>query len=612
MRHKVTARRAVTALAVAAAVVAATGLTRAPAGQAALSVSELPGECPPVMPVSEVSRGMTGTALSVVQGREPSSFDVEVVGVLENGIAPGLDLIVVNLSGPVIDATGGLWAGASGSPVYLPDPVTGEQELVGALAYGLSFSASTLAGVTPAERMIGLLDPKAPAEAAAPARIRVPATLARRMAAEADVSVTEAASFERLLTPLSVSGLNARGMQQVRNAIARQNLPFLPYMGSSASVAATEEVADLAAGDSFAAAESLGDVTFAGVGTTTLVCFGQAVAFGHPFAWTGETTLAARAADAITIVSDPLFGSYKLANIAENAGTVTEDRLAGIAADLGAGPAATPITTDVTDLDTDRTRHGETHVVMPEATPFLAFIHTFQNIDVTIDRIGPGNSEIAFAINGTRDGGRTWRFTRTNHYASPFDISFGSVDELLFAAEVLQGFEGEDITITGIDVSRLDVEQAFESYRLTKVVVWNGRRFVQRDVVRARPGQRVFLRAVLAPSHRRGTATVDFALRVPTSAKRDGFIEVRGGNSGDFGFEFVEEACFFEDGSECGAEAGAQSFDGLLTSLRREPRNDVLTARLRLGSSGATRAVGRTQMDAVVSGARFIGFRLIR
>jgi hypothetical protein len=613
MRHRVKPHRLVAGVVLAVCVAAAGGLTRVPAGEAAVAASAQPGECPPVMPVAEVTRGMTGTALSVVQGTEPASFNAEVLGVLPDGIAPGRDLIVVNLSGAVIDQTGGLWFGASGSPVYVFDPVDQREELVGAIAYGLSFGESTLAGLTPAEDMVGLLDPTTPValEQAAAERIRVPDGLARRMAASADVSVAEAASFERLRVPLSVSGLTPRGLQQVRAAIARQDLPFVPYMGSAAAPSATSAVAALSAGDSFVAAESLGDVTFAGVGTTTFVCYGQAVAFGHPFAWTGETTLAARAADTVTIVRDP-FGSYKLATIGDNAGIVTEDRLAGIAADLGEGPATTPITTDVTDLDTGRTRHGETHVVMPEATPFLAFVHTFTNIDVTIDRIGPGNSEIAFAITGTRDGGRTWRFARTNHYASPFDISFGSIDELSFAAEILQGFQGEDIEITGIDVSRLDVEKSFESYRLTKVVVWNGRRFVQRDVVRARPGQRVFLRAVLAPSHRRGTATVDFALRVPEGARRDGFIEVRGGNAGGFDLGFVEEVCFFEDGSECGAEAGPQSFDKLLTSLRSEPRNDVLTARLRLGPSGATRAVGRTQMDAVVSGARFIGFRLIR
>jgi hypothetical protein len=609
MRHRVKPRKALAALALAVCVAAAGGLTRPPAGQAAVAASELPAECPPVMGVDEVTRGMAGTALSVVEGTEPTTFDAEVLGVLPDGIAPGRDLIVVNLSGPVIDQAGGLWFGASGSPVYLPDAVTGEQELVGAIAYGLAGGGSTLAGLTPAEDMVGLLDPAAPAaaEAGAAERVRVPATLARRMAASADVSVAEVASLERLRIPLSVSGLTPRGLKQVRAAIARQDLPFVPYMGSAASASTTSAVVELAAGDSFAAAESLGDVTFAGVGTTTLVCYGQAVAFGHPFAWTGQTTLAARAADTVTIVRDPIFGSYKLANIGDNAGIVTEDRLAGIAADLGEGPGTSPITSTVTDLDTGRTRDGATHVVLPEGTPFLAFIHLFLNIDVTIDRIGPGSSQIAYTIRGTRDGGRTWQLARTNRYADPFDISFGSVDEVWLDAETLQGFTGEDIRITSIDVSRLDVEERFAQYRLGRVLVWNGSTYVERNVVRARAGRLIRLRAFLTPAHRSGSVAVDLALRVPTSARRDGFIEVGGGSfGGEFGIP-----CFFED-PECSEQAEPQSFDQLLSSLRSRPRNDVLRAELRLGPSSTVRAKHHVRMDAVVSGTRFLGFDLIR
>jgi hypothetical protein len=199
---------------------------------------------------------------------------------------------------------------------------------------------------------------------------------------------------------------------------------------------------------------SLGDVTVAGIGTTTFVCQGQAVAFGHPFNWTGQTTMAARAADTITIVKDPIFGSYKLANVAEGVGTVTQDRLAGIVATLGADAPASPVTSTVTDLDSGRTRQGASYAVFPDFLPFLAFEHLFQNIDVTIDRVGQGSSAVDYTISGTRDGGRTWELTRSTRYASRFDISFDSILELSFTAEVLQAFDGEDITVTSIDVPK--------------------------------------------------------------------------------------------------------------------------------------------------------------
>ena len=596
MRSTLTLRRAAAALALAGLAVLV-GLGAAPGGRAATAGEALPGECPPVMAAAEVVTGMIGTGLSVTQGRDPEAFDVEVLGVLRDAIAPGRDMIVVNLSDPVIDEAGGLWFGASGSPVYIADPETAEQELVGAVAFGLAGGGSTLAGLTPAEDMVDLIDSRTGGSRLdVERRARVPRTLALRAAASAGISVAQISGFERLKTPLSISGLNARGLRRTRQAINRQNLPFLPFVGSSVSAESSEAPAELGAGDSFAAAMSLGDVTAAGIGTTTFVCSGQAVAFGHPFNFSGETTLAVRAADTITIVKDPIFGSYKLANVAENAGTVVDDRLAGIVAALGDGPSTTPVTSVVRDLDRGRSRSGESRGILPEFTPFLAFLHLLQNVDVTIDRIGPGSAEISYRVSGTRDGGTTWQLRRGNRFASRFDISFDSVFEPTLNAELLHGFEGEEIEITGIEVSRLDVVKRYEAYRLGNVLVWNGRRFVAMDVVRARRGQRILLRAVLRATHRAGTTKVDLALRVPRTARSDGFIEIGGGGSGGDGgfgdiFFFAEEGCVY--GEDCAVGAGEPTFDQLLRTLRRQPRNDALVGSLRLGNRARVRAQDR-------------------
>jgi hypothetical protein len=607
MSPKLRTRKVVVVLALAAAIAGVGALQSAPEGKAAVAAAAQPSECDlSLMDLDEVSRGMTGTALSVTQGTVPETFNVEVLGVLQNGIAPGRHMIIVNVTGGVWDQAG-TWAGASGSPVYLPDPDTGEPELAGAVAFGLAAGASTLAGLTPAVDMVELLDPGARAEPLADRRIAVPRALATRMAAEADVSLAQVeAGLTRLKTPLAVSGLNARGFARLRQAIDRQNLLFIPYAGSSASAEVSQVTVDLAAGDSFAAALSLGDVTAAGVGTTTFVCFGQAVAFGHPFNFSGETTMAARAADAITIVQDPIFGSFKLANVTDNAGTVTQDRLAGIMADLGPGPDTIPVTSTVTDLDRDRSRSGASAGVLPDFVPFLTFLHLFQNIDTTIDRIGPGNSEVAYTITGTRAGGLPWSLTRSSHYVSEFDISFGSIDDILFGVDLLNSFEGEEVDITSVNVARIDIEKAIEVYRLQRVLVWNGSTFVRRNIVRARPGRLIRLRAELTARHRPGVQLVDLNLRVPATARRSGSIQVLGG--GDvFGPEIP---CFFDE--ECGEEATQPTFNQLLTALRSQPRGDALVARLQLGSSSAVRAQASKRQDAVVRGSRFLEFELIR
>jgi hypothetical protein len=105
---------------------------------------EAPIDCPDVMPVSEITDGMLGTGWTVSEGRDPEPFDAEVLGVLPDAIAPGRDMIVVDTSSPAITEAGGIWFGMSGSPVYH------DGRLMGALAFGLSFGPSSVAGLTPA------------------------------------------------------------------------------------------------------------------------------------------------------------------------------------------------------------------------------------------------------------------------------------------------------------------------------------------------------------------------------------------------------------------------------------------------------------------------------
>ena len=147
-------------------------------------------------------------------------------------------------------------------------------------------------------------------------------------------------------------------------------------------------VDDLVPGGNFAAALSYGDLTSAGVGTTTYVCDGQALAFGHPMLFSGRTSLGAGSADAIAIVPDAL-GPYKLANVTSPVGTLDQDRLAGIRA-VDGEPPSIPITTAITSLDSDNSHVGETDVVFKEAYPDFAFSHIFSSIDSVFDKIGVG------------------------------------------------------------------------------------------------------------------------------------------------------------------------------------------------------------------------------
>ena len=71
------------------------------------------------LPVSEVHEGMHGYAKTVVHGTDIETFDVDVLGIMKKKGATGGDLVLVKVSGPLIDKTEGIAQGMSGSPVYI-------------------------------------------------------------------------------------------------------------------------------------------------------------------------------------------------------------------------------------------------------------------------------------------------------------------------------------------------------------------------------------------------------------------------------------------------------------------------------------------------------------
>jgi hypothetical protein len=82
--------------------------------------AEPAGDCAARVPV-RVVKGDAVTGLTVTgvdSGTRPESFTGEVLGILDDGIAPDLDMVIMRLSSPEIDRVGGIWSGMSGSPVY--------------------------------------------------------------------------------------------------------------------------------------------------------------------------------------------------------------------------------------------------------------------------------------------------------------------------------------------------------------------------------------------------------------------------------------------------------------------------------------------------------------
>ena len=590
-----------TFLALAAAAVAAATL----AGPAGATI-----ECAPIMPTAQVAKGMLGTGWTVERGRDPQPFSVQVLGVLPNEIGPGRDMIVVEASGPMIDRANGIWYGMSGSPIYV------NGQLIGALSYGFS-ATSRVAGLTPAQDMAKILSyPTRPPDAdgnvtpPSPPTITLPASMRREIANATGTAAADVPErMVQLKVPLSVSGLNGRAMREVRKFVSRTKLPLIPHSGASASAAPTVSATPLRPGDNFAAVNSYGDVTIAGVGTTSYTCNGRALAFGHPFFFSGATLTGANHADALAIVTDPVWGPFKLAGIQETVGEVDQDRTAGLRATLGTAPETTPIRSSVAVPDLNAQRNGETDVVLPDLTPFVAYLHLLSNIDSTFDAIGEGSSKLSWTITGTRAGGGPWRLSRSNLYASPFDIAFESSEEVASELDILAGNPFEEVRVTGVDVNAT-VEEKVKLYRIAKVLVATGKKGTlrEREMVRVRPGTLVRIRVVLKPYEKGSDRTFNMSFRVRGFPM--GMIEITGGSPGGYpcfeGDLMPGDMPEDEEGGDCDSSVPVKSFDALLTFLEKAPKNNVLVTRFRAGERMRLKRERKIPLDAVVRGWRSV------
>jgi hypothetical protein len=74
-----------------------------------------PDPCPAAFPVADLVAGMSANGLTVEKGNTADPFTATVLGVVDDGIAPGLDMIIVETDSPAIQRAGGVWAGMSGS-----------------------------------------------------------------------------------------------------------------------------------------------------------------------------------------------------------------------------------------------------------------------------------------------------------------------------------------------------------------------------------------------------------------------------------------------------------------------------------------------------------------
>jgi hypothetical protein len=501
----------------------------------------------------------------------------------------------------------------SGSPVYV------DGRLLGAVAFGFTAAPSPIGGLTPAEEMVKLLD--LPASAKAAASERLPDVVAVPPEFQSLLSPQDAApsgaTLQRLPLPLGVSGLNPQRLAMLQSDVTKAGLPLVAHAGcSQAAPTETTPFAEPTVGGNFVAALSYGDVTAAGTGTTTAVCDGTALAFGHPLQFAGAVGYGASDASVLTVVKDTSFGSFKFARIGAPFGTVDQDRLAGVRGSLGSLPDTSQVTASITAVDSDRSRTGRTDVTDDRFMPGLAFASIIASYDSTFDEIGDGSATSTWRITGTRAGGATFELERSNRWSSQFDIASDPAFDIASALDQLLNNPFEKVGFDEVRFSS-DVQTAVRQASIVDALVSvDGGPFERADAVVVPAGSTLRVQVVLQSFQSTSNVTAELEVMVPQDAAgRSGSLQVSGGAGsvdGAAGPGVVGEqdpACLFaEHGCATVTAVPPEALDTLLDDIRNRPRNDDVTLTLTLdappeGGEALTESAVERQ-DQVVTGFR--------
>lgn len=447
---------------------------------------------PDILPVDQITPGMRGIAKTVVIGTKIENFNVEVINVMKGRNSTG-DLILVRASGDVMDRTGGIVQGMSGSPVYI------NGKLVGAIAYGWPMTDHRLAMVTPIADMLKLWNIE-----------NAPGTVASgAQSSSADWSLSEEA------TPLMVSGFGAPALQMLKERLPSYQV--VPYAVGDAP--ANLAFGSLEPGSSVGAQLVRGDVTMEALGTVTYVEGNKVLAFGHPFLQRGHANYFMTNAYVFATVN-ALSDGHKEGTSGQILGTVNQDRGAGIAGEIGSYPAVIPLACTVRDVDLNKKQEGAVQIIQDEQlAPVLAATSVYNYVSKVMDRVGEGTARIRFEISSPDVPGGT--LVRENMFYHPSNVGQAAVGEFLTTMAILSNNPYKAVNISDVKV---DVAVGTER-RIADILEAHPRQTT------VKPGQAVEVAVKLQP-YRGQAITRDVTFVVPEKQAPGGMtLEVRGGSA---------------------------------------------------------------------------------
>lgn len=463
---------------------------------------------PEIIGLKELQPGMWGTGYTVIDASgEIRPFDVQVVGILGDNSKMSAKRILVNLSGPLIEETGGAISGMSGSPIYF------NGRLAGALSAGYTDMYPTQRiMLTPIEDMLKIWDypdtrnktrmpqldlaqmkaerekfqadqeakakeGKEPAEEKAAEEAAAQSEEHEEQAGaeaqdeetatdeEAEVESGSEAPLEHKTTYFA-SGFGAQGLKMLQNKMSPLGIQvdYDNTWDNGVSMMSVRPNAVLQPGSPVGVAMSIGDFTFGSMGTVTAVDGNRVLAFGHSYTHRGNVNYFMTDADVISTIHGPTSG-MKLGNVQGIIGRVNQDRQDGIGGILGQFPQTVPVIVTVHDKDTGREITYNTMVAYDEEVlAALAPVVVYSSINTTLDRQDASTASLQFSLRSSY--GKDGLISRRNMFYDGGDVAKVAVTELNDILAVILGNKEKEA-----DMLDLKVDVTIDKGRKTATLV---------------------------------------------------------------------------------------------------------------------------------------------
>ncbi|HHY10827.1 MAG TPA: hypothetical protein GX528_09750, partial [Firmicutes bacterium] len=490
-----------------------------------------------IFPLDDLKPGQKGIGKTVIAGAGVEDFDVEILGLVPQSPPLG-NLIMVRVSGEVMEKTGGVALGMSGTPVYIND------RLVGAIGYTYGLTDHNIALVTPAEAMFKIYENMPAGRAELPANA-VPVT-----------------------SPLVVGGMNRRATEFLKEAFSFLPVQVMPAAGRNENV----QEFPLEAGSMLGVQLLRGDFQVASFGTVTHVMDdGRFIAFGHPFTHGGDVAFFATNAY-VHHTLPSLEIPFKIVSLGPTLGGIWQDRAAGLGGSLGGEPPYLPVTIVVEDQGRHLRQEYKVESITEETLMIPLLISSaYESIDATLDRVGAGTSYVRLEF-GT--GNLSQRMIRENLFYSDSDIAVWSLTDLWAGLELLI-----DNNLQAVDLQHVQIEIEVTPERKTATIE------------KARPkmsyvaaGESVDVEVVIRP-YRQETETRIMRIDIPANTSPGPLtVTVRSGGAGYFVSKppvhtpIIKEGDLNDEDSPSRAViSGAESLDVLVEEyMDREKNNEIV------------------------------------